>query len=395
MSEICLKTESLIMIKNSLDKNQMFVLNLMIKSIKDKKDTININTICETFGFDFKNAKKIIASLVDLKITKFKQVNDISAVFTPVYQVKFIDGCAHFKCAEMFTEILEQKERYTLIDLRIQRLLPSKYAYIFYEIASLCFNSDKGLGYTEKYTFEEIKKLLGLNNEDYPEYKIFKRNILKKNLISIEEHTEYQMTLKELKSGNKVNQIYFEIRKKGRIENKTEIRKIETIDFNPKKYSIYNKKIESEILEIDKIYTQNQIQEAKAKLEKAKQTTEIKNEEKYLQTILKNTQDTTHATITPEIIKELKYRYLIYAHFRSGGDYFIEMEEPYRYYNLGHLEESIVKMREYKKFKNVKLGNVNLFSSSDTNKCYLKWGEYEDKFVSKVEFLEANQMKKT
>ena len=388
MSEICLKKESLIMVKNSLDKNQMFVFNVMIKALSNNLDYIDINEVCKSFNMDYENAKKIIVSLIKLQIIQFQKENSIFGAFVPIYQIKFIEGRAYYKCSEMFLEILQQKGRYTLIDLHIQRLLPSKYSYIFYEIASLCFNTDKGVGYTEKYTFEEIKKLLGLNNEDYPEYKIFKRNILKKNLISIEEHTEYQMTLKELKSGNKVNQIYFEIRKKGINENKTEIKKIETTDFNPKKYSIYDKKIESEVIEIDKIYTPNQIQEAKIKLEKAKQTTEIKNEEKYLQTILKNTQDTTHATITPETIKELKYKYFIDAHLRDSGDYFIEMEEPYKYYNLSHLEESIAKMREYKKFKNVKLGNVNLFSSSDTNKCYLKWGEYEDKFASKVEFLD-------
>lgn len=385
MSEICLKRESLIMVKNSLDKNQMFVLNLMIKSVLNGKNTIDVNSICKTFGFDCKNVKKIIASLVDLKITKFKKANDIHEVYTPIYHVLFSDGIAQFWCAEPFLKILKEKERYTLIDLKIQRLLPSKYAYIFYEIASLCFNEKKGVGYTEKYSIENFKTLLGLEDSDYPDYRFFKRNIINKNIKNLEKYTDFVLTIKEIKKGPKVQQLYFEIRKKDNLTASSDTEVNENINTN----SISKTTNEISNVEFfDGEYSENQLLQAKKKLESAKEKSVIKDEQKYLNTILKNSQDDSQLTITPEEIKALKFRYLLSVNPTGGNQYHVGMEDTHKYFDSYHLNESIVKMKEFKKYQNVTLGNINIFTNVDANKCNLKWNEYKNHYQDKLDFLE-------
>ena len=367
------------MIKNSLDKNQMFVFNLLIRAITNNVNYIDVNYVSEQFNLDYKNTKKLIATLVDLKITKFKKANDIHFVFVPIAQVIFEDGKAFFESPSKFLEIVREKERYTTFDMKVQRQLTSKYAYMMYEIASLCYNNKNGVGYTEKYTPQEFKELLGLGDSEYNEYKHLKNQIINKSIKGLKDKTDFKLTLKEIKAGNKVNQIYFEIKKKD-VKDKNLLQQETEVAHN-KETPLINEELESK-------YTTEQITKAKEKLEKAKQITEIKNDTKYIEKILINQQNKDSFTLTPKLEKELKYKLLL-SMVKNDEKYFIEMSEPYEYYDNSHFEEAVSKMRSFKKNKNVDLGSIYSLRSSDIAKCYKNWEKNIENYKNRIEFCNS------
>ena len=119
--------------------------------------------------------------------------------------------------------LLDPNGYFTRLDLEMMSRLPKSGASIaLFEICSSYYTNAWERGGPGRTGLKELSwwmpRLIG-NYEYLPEYKIFKRDFLKKGMKEIFMHTDYKLELKEKKSGKTVTHIEFLITKNV-IENK-------------------------------------------------------------------------------------------------------------------------------------------------------------------------------
>lgn len=115
-------------------------------------------------------------------------------------------------------KLLAYKEMFVVINLMLLRDFGSKHALALYIVITdfLIKNIDQ----TEKiFTIEELRDLFGLKSDDYEEFKIFNRGVLKKAVAEINEKSSLNVTYKPYKMDRrKILSLKFTFRVK-RIEN--------------------------------------------------------------------------------------------------------------------------------------------------------------------------------
>ena len=107
--------------------------------------------------------------------------------------------------------LFDLKNKFTTLGLQAALRLTSKYSKRIYQLCSQW----KDLGKTKKYEIQDLKKMLGLideeGNEKLKGYKDFRKVVLDFAVKQINEHTELFITYAPLKEGRSVKYITFTI----------------------------------------------------------------------------------------------------------------------------------------------------------------------------------------
>jgi len=120
--------------------------------------------------------------------------------------------------------LFDYKDRFFSYELRNSLVLNSKNQLRMYEAL-------KQYEYVGRriMTLDEIKVALGIDKNDYPEYKILRRDVLEVCRIALDEHTDISFTYKVYKRkgrGGKVQSLEFTIS-----QNKNYTHRLEAVDF--------------------------------------------------------------------------------------------------------------------------------------------------------------------
>ena len=86
----------------------------------------------------------------------------------------------------------------------------SKYSIRLYELLI----KYKDIGNSKKYTIEEIRKLLGLEDTEYNKTAVFKRDVVDKAIKEINDKADIQIKYEQFKEGRTISHILFKIGKK-------------------------------------------------------------------------------------------------------------------------------------------------------------------------------------
>ena len=121
------------------------------------------------------------------------------------------DGICTYAFAPHLRPKLHNPRIYTKLNLRLQNEFKGQYALILWEICFDYFDTDRGQGETPFIPLETFKELMGLDETDYPVFKVLSRDVIKSALNEINALTNYHVEVEQKRIGRKVAELKFSI----------------------------------------------------------------------------------------------------------------------------------------------------------------------------------------
>lgn len=172
----------------------------------------SIVDFCKVCGIDpesgdkYKEIKKAIKDIADKSVwikTEYDEETLLRWVEKPY--INRNSGTIKIKLdADMKPYLLQLKSNFTQYELIYTLRFRSKYAIRLYELIKSIHYKDI-IEYKRAFKVEKLKELL--NAENYKEYRDFKKRVLVPSINEINNNSDKNITLNELKRGNKVEYI--------------------------------------------------------------------------------------------------------------------------------------------------------------------------------------------
>ena len=121
------------------------------------------------------------------------------------------DGICTYAFAPHLRPKLHNPRIYSKLNLRLQNEFKGQYALILWEICFDYFDTDRGQGETLFIPLETFKELMGLDETDYPVFKVLSRDVIKSAINEINALTNYHVEVEQKRIGRKVAELKFRI----------------------------------------------------------------------------------------------------------------------------------------------------------------------------------------
>ena len=102
---------------------------------------------------------------------------------------------------------------YTKLNLRLQNRFTSRYALILWEVCFDYFDTDRDQGETPFIPLETFKSLMGLEETDYPVFKVLNQSVIKPAIKEINALTDYHVEVEQKRLGRRIGELKFRITK--------------------------------------------------------------------------------------------------------------------------------------------------------------------------------------
>ena len=102
---------------------------------------------------------------------------------------------------------------YTKLNLRLQNRFTSRYALILWEVCFDYFDADRDQGETPFIPLETFKSLMGLEETDYPVFKVLNQSVIKPAIKEINDLTDYLVEVESKRLGRKISELKFRIKR--------------------------------------------------------------------------------------------------------------------------------------------------------------------------------------
>lgn len=189
--------------------------------------------------FEYRNIKDIL-NMFQLSVLEFDYIDDINGKLKTfssglilsyeldhseqVYTIEIHKTL--YKHITDFVKMQSVGNGYTPIDLSLLFNFRGVYSQRLYTLFRLWSREHKCIDV--KYKLDELRNLLKLKNDVYPQYKYFKQNVIKRALKEINEKGNMKVDIKqEIRKGRKVDEIVFSV-----------------IDYEPRRYFEKDNKLE-------------------------------------------------------------------------------------------------------------------------------------------------------
>ncbi len=218
-TQLVVKSNYLIEASYRLSLQEQRLILLMVSQIKPEDKGFHIyriavrdfNRIVGIKGeASYQRTKELTKKLLErsLQITKDKSVLQI----TWLSSAEYFEGKGYVELSfdpKLKPYLLQLKEFFTRYRLQNVIRLKSSYSIKLYELLKQYEN----IGHRE-FSLDELRKKLGLKENEYPLYANFKQKILTRALSELNEHTDLTFSMRERKQVRKVVGIVFIISKK-------------------------------------------------------------------------------------------------------------------------------------------------------------------------------------
>ena len=123
------------------------------------------------------------------------------------------DGICFYQFSHTLRIKLYNPRIYTKLNLRLQNQFRSQYALVLWELCFDYFDTDRGQGETPFIPLETFKALMGLEETDYPVFKVLNHDLIKPAIKEINKLTDYHVAVEQKRMGRKVAELKFYIEK--------------------------------------------------------------------------------------------------------------------------------------------------------------------------------------
>ena len=102
---------------------------------------------------------------------------------------------------------------YAKLNLRLQNQFTSRYALVLWEVCFDYFDTDRDQGETPFIPLETFKSLMGLEETDYPVFKVLNQSVIKPAIKEINALTDYHVEAESKRLGRKISELKFRIKR--------------------------------------------------------------------------------------------------------------------------------------------------------------------------------------
>lgn len=187
-----------------------------------KKDIhrMPISDLCRYLNFDSNNTKYLKDALrglvktnVEWNILGSDRKGEWGAAAL-LSEVKIHDGFCYWEYSSTLRKMLFNPSIYARINLRLQNKISSKHSLILYENIFFFYRAADGFGETPWMEIQTFRKLLGIQDGKYKQFKVLNNAVIKKSIDEINEKTDLIVTVEYRRQSRKVEAIKFYVKLK-------------------------------------------------------------------------------------------------------------------------------------------------------------------------------------
>ena len=179
--------------------------------------SVSVAELSRKLGFNSHNEdylKETLEALVDCTVKwniLGKDNKQEWGVASLLASAKIKDGICTYGFAPHLRQKLHNPRIYTKLNLRLQNRFTSRYALILWEVCFDYFDTDRDQGETPFIPLETFKTLMGLEETDYPVYKVLNQSVIKPAIREINNLTNYNVEVVNKRLGRKIAELKFRI----------------------------------------------------------------------------------------------------------------------------------------------------------------------------------------
>lgn len=210
-------------IENKINLVQRQAWNVLLAQAYDdlpKQDRFQVSAkdLCDILNIDRRNIKHLkdaLESLVGCKVkwnVLDKDKETEWGVATLLADAVIKNGTVYYSYAPSIREKLHHPRMYARINLLIQSRFTSKHTQALYELCKDYFNPQRHVDQTPWLTLDQFRKLMGVKDDEYTEFKILNKWVIKDPIIEINEKSDIHITVEYERKKRKVVQVKFRTR---------------------------------------------------------------------------------------------------------------------------------------------------------------------------------------
>ena len=181
--------------------------------------SVSMVELAAKLGFDSGNQeylKEVLSSLRSCEVEwnlLNKDNKQVWGIATLLASAEIENGICTYGFAPHLRLKLHNPRIYTKLNLRLQNRFKSQYALILWEVCFDYFDTDRNQGETPFIPITTFRELMGLENDEYPVFKVLNRDVIKPAVKEINDLTNYHVEVEQKRIGRKVAELKFRISK--------------------------------------------------------------------------------------------------------------------------------------------------------------------------------------
>ena len=160
--------------------------------------------------------KETLETLVDCKVEwnlLNKDKKQVWGIASLLASAEIENGICTYGFAPHLRLKLHNPRIYAKLNLRLQNQFKSRYALVLWELCFDYFDADRDQGETPFIPLENFKALMGLEETDYPVYKVLNQSVIKPAIKEINDLTDYHVEVEQKRLVRRVTELKFRITK--------------------------------------------------------------------------------------------------------------------------------------------------------------------------------------
>ncbi len=228
-----IKASPAIQIQSKITHLQRRAWNVLLANAYNELPNTNIHRVsiaelARKLGFNSHNEeylKETLEALVDCTVKwnileKDKEVE--WGVASLLGSARIQDGVCLYEFPYVLRMKLYNPRIYTKLNLRLQNRFTSRYAMILWEVCFDYFDVSRDEGETPFIPLETFRKLMGLEKDEYPVFKVLNRDVIKPAIKEVNALTNYFIEVEQKRIGRRIGELKFRILRLKEIPAETE-----------------------------------------------------------------------------------------------------------------------------------------------------------------------------
>ena len=178
---------------------------------------IRVVELANSLGFnsrDYDHLKQTLDALVDCTVewnVLGKDKEQVWGVASLLASAEIENGICTYGFAPHLRYKLYNPRIFTRLNLRLQNRFNSRCALVLWEVCFDYFDTHRNQGETPFIPLDKFKELIGLEEDEYPMFKILNRDVIKPAVKEINELTNYFVEVEQKRNGRKIGFLKFRI----------------------------------------------------------------------------------------------------------------------------------------------------------------------------------------
>jgi len=224
-----IKHSAAIHIENKVSLLQRRAWNILLAHAYDELPhkevySVRVKELIDKLGYDSKDENHLKAALKTLATcavewdTLDKDGSPDWGVTTLLAQARIRNGTCSYAYSPVLRERLHNPKVYARISLSLQNEFTSKHALALYELFVDYLDEARKYGETPFILLAHFRKLMGIPDNSYAEFKKLNTRVIKEPIEEINERTDLNVTVEYQRKNRKVAALKFKIRRLSLLE---------------------------------------------------------------------------------------------------------------------------------------------------------------------------------